>query len=674
MLAGVSVAGVGLGSGAAVAAPVRSAPHPVLRPAVRCTDSWKTAASGSWSNAAAWSTGQVPATTDGVCITVPGTYTVTLVGNGFAGTLTLGGASGTQTLTVEGNASSLSVLHLSTLTGSDIKRHGVFALDSQDVSGAGYAEVSNDGTTGVTLTNDGTFETLDASVSDDYIDANLTNDSGGDVSIAGANTVEGNSATITNNGTFSITTAGNLSAGGAGTTSFTNSGGTLDNKGTLSVNDVIFTQSGGKLSGNAVMMSDFSTLDDSAGGGSFTLVGDNNVSGTIPTGQTVTVLGTPSSNGTLVLTGDVTNDGTLVLDSQSLSGAGYASLSNAGSPLTLTNNGNFKTIGATVSPDEIAADVTNGSAGTVTVSGASTTGEPSANITNNGSFTVTAKSTFAMTGGSQATTTFTDSGGTLVDKGSMSLNGVVFVQSGGVESGHAVALTDSSTLTDSAGGGSFSMINEDFLSGTIPVGQTITVLGTATSNSTADLTTNVTDDGTLVLDSQNVSGAGYAQYIGGSLTVNGTLKTLGGNVNDNVIGAALTIDSGGLVSISGSHNLANSDNFINNDGGTFAIGDFGNISLTNNAAYNSTPQSTYAVTLDPNDAVYPFIGDANQQGFSGTLKIRVVGNVTVGEGFGLAEGDANTLNENFTAINGGNHTYTVATRAQASQIVATLTQ
>jgi hypothetical protein len=540
------------------------------------------------------------------------------------------------------------------------------------VSGAGYAEVSNNNTSGVTLTNDGTFETLGASVSADYIDFDLTNNSGGKLSIGGANTVEANSANITNNGTFIVTASGALSAGGAGTTTFTDSGGSLDNKGTLSINDVTFTQSGGKLSGHAVMVSDFSTLDDSAGTGSFSLVGDNNLSGTIPAGQTVTVLGTPSNNGSLVLAGDVTNDGTLVLDSQSISG-GYAALSRGGSPVTLTNNGIFKTVGATVSSDEIGVDFTNRSAGTVTISGASTTGEPGANITNNGSFTVTSKASFAMTGGSQGPTTFTDSGGSLVDNGSVSLNGVIFVQSGGVESGHAVALTDSSTLTDSAGGGSFSMIGEDFLSGTVPVGQTITVLGTASDNSTADLTSNVVDDGNLVLDSENVSAAGYAQYIGDALTVNGTLKTLGGNINDNIIGSALTIEPGGLVSISGQHNLADSGNsFINNEGGTFAIGDNGNISLSNNAAYNSSPQSTYAVTLDPNDAVYPFIGDANQQGFSGTLKIRAVGTLTAGERFGLVGGDANTINENFTAFNFGTGSYDVTTAADNSAVYATV--
>jgi len=67
-----------------------------------CTDSWKSAVSGSWATASDWSTG-VPVSTDDVCITVAGTYTVTVPGIAAqANSLTLGASSGTQTLDVQG--------------------------------------------------------------------------------------------------------------------------------------------------------------------------------------------------------------------------------------------------------------------------------------------------------------------------------------------------------------------------------------------------------------------------------------------------------------------------------------------------------------------------------------------------------------------------------------------
>ncbi len=85
--------------------------------ATSCNDSWKSAVSGAWSEGANWTAG-VPAGTSDVCITVPGTYTVTLAPwsagtadpnhNGAAvGSLTLGRASGTgtQTLDIAGQGS-----------------------------------------------------------------------------------------------------------------------------------------------------------------------------------------------------------------------------------------------------------------------------------------------------------------------------------------------------------------------------------------------------------------------------------------------------------------------------------------------------------------------------------------------------------------------------------------
>ena len=61
-----------------------------------CTTSWINGAGGSWYTAANWDNG-VPGATDDVCITLDGTYTVT-VSDFTVNSLTLGAASGTQTL------------------------------------------------------------------------------------------------------------------------------------------------------------------------------------------------------------------------------------------------------------------------------------------------------------------------------------------------------------------------------------------------------------------------------------------------------------------------------------------------------------------------------------------------------------------------------------------------
>ncbi len=73
-----------------------------------CTDSWL-GGDGNWFVASNWSSGAVPGPNDAVCITAPGSYTVTALGGpagpasgqAVAGTLQLGTAPGSQKLVIE---------------------------------------------------------------------------------------------------------------------------------------------------------------------------------------------------------------------------------------------------------------------------------------------------------------------------------------------------------------------------------------------------------------------------------------------------------------------------------------------------------------------------------------------------------------------------------------------
>src|SRR5436190_10712498 len=60
--------------------------------------SWTNAAGGSWQTGSNWSTGAVPQPGDRAFITLDGTYKVTLDDDVSIAGLTLGGTSGTQTL------------------------------------------------------------------------------------------------------------------------------------------------------------------------------------------------------------------------------------------------------------------------------------------------------------------------------------------------------------------------------------------------------------------------------------------------------------------------------------------------------------------------------------------------------------------------------------------------
>src|ERR1700730_2480690 len=71
-----------------------------------CTDSWTNASGGNWFNPSNWSKLEPPKTTDEACITLNGTYTVEIIGNSFqVKSITIGGTSGTQTLSAGSSCS-----------------------------------------------------------------------------------------------------------------------------------------------------------------------------------------------------------------------------------------------------------------------------------------------------------------------------------------------------------------------------------------------------------------------------------------------------------------------------------------------------------------------------------------------------------------------------------------
>ncbi|MEO6068829.1 MAG: hypothetical protein ABIQ41_12720, partial [Gemmatimonadales bacterium] len=91
---------------------------------------WTNVAGGTWNTPANWSLGRVPQSTDSVVIALAGTYTVTLDTTFSAAFLTLGGATGTQTL-------SLSSRTLTVTGALTVKSSGVFTTTSSTVTGPG---------------------------------------------------------------------------------------------------------------------------------------------------------------------------------------------------------------------------------------------------------------------------------------------------------------------------------------------------------------------------------------------------------------------------------------------------------------------------------------------------------------------------------------------------------
>src|ERR1039457_5045466 len=100
----------------------------ILFSAQGATITWTNTSGGSWSVTNNWSPHQVPGAADTALITTSGNYTITLNVNAQVAGLTLGAASGIQTLTVSGST-------LSFTNGGTVGTNGVLNLSGSTLTG-----------------------------------------------------------------------------------------------------------------------------------------------------------------------------------------------------------------------------------------------------------------------------------------------------------------------------------------------------------------------------------------------------------------------------------------------------------------------------------------------------------------------------------------------------------
>jgi hypothetical protein len=237
---------------------------PLQAPAI--IKSWNNVLGGNWNTPASWTPSGVPAATDDVQITLDGTYTVTMNSVQSAASLTLGGATGNQTLAVTANTLTLSA-------ASVVNANGILSQAGGTIAGTG------------SLTINGTF-----------------NWSAGVMTGAGTTTVNGpfnlsglvsiNGSRILNNASTANWTAGVNQGMWTGTGSVINNTGTWDAK---VDGGAIVNQYGG-----ATTFNNFGSFKKSAGAGS-TLIN-------IPFVNTGTV---NAQSGTISLGGGGSNSNTL---------------------------------------------------------------------------------------------------------------------------------------------------------------------------------------------------------------------------------------------------------------------------------------------------------------------------------------------------------------------------
>jgi hypothetical protein len=377
-------------------------------------DTWKAATSGKWGEASNWSTGKVPGNADEACITLSGTYTVTL--EPYTGelsrpengdtvkSLTLGASSGHQTLDIEGQSSisgsneQLNVVSLD-VSGATAKINPAGTLILDATASNRHGKTSGEDTPGGeatfagTIVNEGHIESqVEDSAFHNNLESGVTNEADGGIQVSSGALHVGYPNTYSvsgsNDGVVTVDSGASLqlsSGEPSGANAYKNDGSVV-NDGSITVSgpEATWTQSGGSVAGNEVVMQNGATLADSAGSGQFLLnAAGAKLTGTIPAGQTVTVVGGATFNGTKVsLAGaQLVNDGTLTLVSPgSGEGSGGSAILEDGS---IQNNG--KMLAQVEDPHwpvHYQVGLTNGPSGTLEVQGGSfdqTAGTPATN-------------------------------------------------------------------------------------------------------------------------------------------------------------------------------------------------------------------------------------------------------------------------------------------------------
>ncbi|MCU1452674.1 MAG: hypothetical protein JWN46_820, partial [Acidimicrobiales bacterium] len=573
-----------------------------------CTKSWAAATSGDWSDGTKWSPAGAPASGDDVCVTVAGTYTVTVHQNVGANSLAVGATSGGGTATVVVEAVGCgggfnTELHVSTTIDVNARGH----LDESSTGcGGNYALLQAGGL----VTVDGALSTSAGAGGIRYLRASVLNH--GTLTLGANPTLEDSGGTLTNQGTVNVT--GDWRA--QGTTIVTNTSGSMISSGAgrLTVSGATFNEGGGATGGPNPVVIDGATLNLSGSGTAahFTVHNSATLTGTLAASRSIDVEAAGCGGGFNTeahVSGAFTNAGTITLTSTGC-GGNYALLS-ANAPFT--NSGTFTSAAGAGGLRYLRADVIN--TGTIATDTLTHYDQGSTTLTNQGTIDLLAGAQLQLS----ASRLRNLAGGSVTSVGTgqlVSTPGSTFEQGAGTTSGSQPVLIDGAALQFSGpGNGSFVVHNSASLSGDVPAGDQVTIealgcgggfntaltgAGSFTNAGSISLTSSgcggnyalfqtsgtVTNDGTI----SSLAGAGGPRYLRASVLNHGTLAVsqplsydLGGSVltntgsitaSDVLMGAGATriANLAGSVSASGAGRVQVSGGTVFEQGGGSVTG------------------------------------------------------------------------------------------------------
>jgi fibronectin-binding autotransporter adhesin len=552
-----------------------------------CTNTFTNAAGGSWYTASNWSKGKIPSSTEEACITEPGTYTVEMAQGPAVTvkTLTVGGASGTQTLSVQSTSSANA--SLTTSEGLAIGAHGVVTMTNN------VADKDENGVTLVgPITNAGTLASEKGNGSSGgnrSIQGNVTNT--GTLAIDHTTEYNGASTTLTNEGTLDlaegttlhVTDKSGVVNGSGGKIAATGSAVVL-----VSGSETSFTQGAGTTSGTLPVIVDDSALKyTGSGASSIAIRGTSTLAGNISAGQSLVIQSTSGENANVTAGASFSNAGSIALTNAADSDENSETLVIAKGD-TLTNSGTLaseKGNGSSGGSRSVQGNVTN--TGTLAIDHTTEYNGESATLANEGTLDLAEGTTLHVTDKSGVVN---GSGGKIAGTGSGTVfvqgSGTSFTQGAGTTSGTLPVIVDDSALTYTGSGASSIAVRGTItLAGNISAGQSLVIQSTSGENANVTAGASFSNAGSIVLTNAADSDENSETLViakGETLTNSGTLTTEKGNGT----GGNRTIQ--GNVTNTGTLALDHSTEY---DGESGHLLNEGTIAIANEVSLNATDSS-----------------------------------------------------------------------------------
>jgi hypothetical protein len=493
---------------------------PTAARASGCEDSWTNTAGGSWFEGANWSKKAPPTSSEEACITEAGTYTVEMAQKSSTvtvKTLTIGGASGTQTLAVA-STNSLNAVLTSSAGIATTAHTGVLVLTNAETSGNSVTIVGP-------IANAGEIVTEPAHGGQRNLQGELTNAETGTLVINANTSFDGSKATLISKGKIDLANATQLTASAESTVK--NSAGKIAATGSgdvLMEPKTTFDQGGGGTSGTKpVILRDALLKYTGTGKSLITQHGEESrLGGNISAGQSLVLESTNGENVRSGATGSFSNAGSITLTNSETS-ANNATL--AISSGTLTNTGTITTEKAVGGQRNLQGDIIN--KGTLAINANTAYNELKAGLVNEGAIDVAtevqliasressvmnASGAIAATGSSdllmEPGTTFTEGAGTTSGAKPVILRNAALVYSGSGES----------TITQHGEGGT--------LSGNISAGQSLVLESTNGENVKSTAAAGFSNAGSITLTNSETSANNATLAISsGTLANSGTIVT-----------------------------------------------------------------------------------------------------------------------------------------------------